>query len=442
MRYLLLSLLTTSVMAEPADPFADPFGTPTAEQTDPFAQPDPFSSTPVETTVESPYQHELSLLGYYQNNNVNEGNRFNPGLTEFSDDQQLGVLDWQVKAQWTPNLQGRLRTTLQWQRDSLPADSHSDSKAKVLEGYLNWTSDNYAWQGQIGRIKTEWSNGYNWSLTNLLRPYRDRPFIDLDDPEQQVGWDMVTLGYTSGNWHYSVLAADLDLDEGDDNPSRQYVTRVGYQGSHDYELILHKIPGQTLDAAASFSSLLSDNITFRMEWSLQHQREQDEASLNLSEPDKSTFNKFLIGGAYTAPGGTNFRLEYLKSQHGFTDEQWQQVRNNSAIAYRNIINNQASGDDYNYLGNGLSSLANGQLRQNYLYLMITSKVSEDLWQYRQSVQVTLDDDSQLHRLELMKSWGEHLSGRLQWEVFNGCNTCEYGLNPNKNSLRLVMKWTF
>jgi hypothetical protein len=385
---------------------------------------DPFGDV---TAVEaSPYQNDLSLLGYYQSNQVNQNNRFNPGLTQFSDSDQLGVIDWQLKAQWSPQLQARFRTALTWENNEFG----DESDAKLLEGYINWTSENYAWTGQVGRVKTEWSNGYNWSLTNLLRPYRDRPYIDLDDPLQQQGWDMANISYGAGNWRTSFMIADLDSQ-------RQYVTRFSYQGSNDYSLILHKIPGQAIDAAASFSALINDSATFRLEWSLQHEREQ-----TLLVSNDNTYQKFLLGSAYTNEAGFNFRLEYLNSRHGFDSAQWRNITNNSESAYQQVIAGQATAPDYQYLGNALSSLQNGQLRQNYLYFMMTTATSENLWQYRQSVQLNADDNSQLHRLELLKSFNDNLTGRLQWEIFNGCETCEYGLNPNKNNLRLIVKWVF
>jgi hypothetical protein len=37
----------------------------------------------------------------------------------------------------------------------------------VLEAYLNWTSDDYTWQWQLGRIKTQWSTGFNWTRISV-----------------------------------------------------------------------------------------------------------------------------------------------------------------------------------------------------------------------------------------------------------------------------------
>ena len=393
---------------------------------------DPFGHTKQTTT--SAYQHDLSLLAYYQHNNINEENILNPNLVKFSDIKELSVLDWKIKANWQNNIQGRARTIGQYQKNGL----ESSSDIKVLEAYLSWTSDDYAWQWQVGRIKTQWSNGFNWNLTNLLKPYRDRPYIDLDDPNQQQGWDMASVRYTRGQWFYNLLVADYDSDTTTRN--QQYIARLGYQGSNDYALIIHKLPNQRLNYAASFSRLLNDAITFRFEWSLLHQREQ-QTQILLAQSDSGHWQKYLFGGAYTFASGSNFRIEYLNTAHGFTTNQWQEISNKSVIANSNITTGQGRDGDYNYLGAALNSLNYGQLRENYLYLIFSSPQSNKLWQYRQSIQLNLDDNSQLHRLELLKSWNNHLTSRLQFEVFNGCQQCEYGLNPNENSIRLVVNWT-
>lgn len=377
---------------------------------------DPFAEDLVVET--SPYQNDLSVLGYYQSNKVRNNHRFNPGLVDFDDSDELGVLDWQFRADWQSNIQARMRTAVIWHEE--------DTDAKLLEGYLAWSSDDLAWRTRLGRIKTEWSNGYNWSLTNLLRPYRDRPYIDLDDPLQQQGWDMLDVSYGDANWRSALIVGD-----------EQYAARFTWQGNVDYSLILHKEESRKLSVAGSLSTLLNDEITLRMEWNMQQQREQT-LSGNLDD----TYHKLMFGGAYTHSSGFNFRLEYLHNQHGYDSTEWRNIEHNSGLAYQNIRQGIAAADDYQYIGNALSSLQNGQLRQNYLYFMLMSNTTESLWQYRQSVQYNIDDNSQLHRLELLKSFNDHFTARLQWEIFNGCDTCEYGLNPNNNNIRLVLKHTF
>lgn len=377
---------------------------------------DPFAAENIEE--HSPYQNHLSLLGYYQSNWVNSEHRFNPGLTKFNDDNSLGVLQWQFKADWQSNWQANFNTALIWQDDT--------SKAKLLEGYLSYTSDDLAWRAQLGRVKTQWSNGYNWSLTNLIRPYRDRPYTDLDDPLQQQGWDMLNLSYGNDEWRTGIYIAD-----------KQYSARLTHIGQSDYSFIIHKQAGEKASFASSFSTLLNEATTLRIEWNMQKQREQF-----LAVGQNDTLHKFVIGGSYTSDSGYNIRLEYLHNQHGFNTSEWRNVEDLSAAAYNNVITGTATEQDYDYLGQSLSSLSNGQLRQNYLYLMLTTPTSENLWQYRQSVQYNTDDGSQLHRLELLKSFNDHFTARVQWEHFNGCNTCEYGLNPNKNNLRLVLKHVF
>ena len=392
---------------------------------------DPFAIT--QETVPSDFNHQLAVKSYYQHNEINTEHKFNPGLTEFTNSEQIALLNWQTKAKWTTNFQGRIKAAAYRKEEK----NTGDNKVLLQEAYLSWTSDSYAWQWQLGRIKTDWGNGYNWNLTNLLTPYKDRPYIDLDDPKQQQGWDMFSLSYHSGNWHYNTLVADIASDPG----SKQYVTRLSYQDSSDYNVILHKLPKQDTDIAVSYSTLFSDAITIRIQWSLLHQRDQQAELLNQTA-HASHYQKFLIGGAYTADSGINLRLEYLHSQHGFDSQQWQEITDTSLQAYQNIQLDQGAPSDYSYLGQALSSLQNGQLRQNYLYFLFSSPLTQNLWQFRQSMQLNLDDNSQLHRTELIKSWNDHLTSRLQFEFFNGCDHCEYGLNPNKNSTRLVLNWAF
>ncbi len=398
---------------------------------------DPFTNTSQSSPEQ--YEHKTRLQSYLQTNKTNDKQSFNPGFVEFEQNKQSAVLDWQVKTHWQSNFQARARTIAQYQH----SDLQSSSDVTVLEAYLNWTSDDYAWQWQLGRIKTQWSTGFNWNLTNLLKPYRDRPYIDLDDPKQQKGWDMASVRYSKKNWFYQLVIADF-IDESQRH-KLQYVARLGSQGSHDFSLLLHKQPEQSLNYAASYNRLITDDITMRFEWSLLQQREQQTQVLLAEigiEQEQQQWQKYLIGAGYTLDSGHNFRVEYLNTKHGFTSNEWSGITDRSIIAYKNIVNNQADEQDYNYLFAGLNSLNQGQLRQNYLYLMYASPLSTELWQYRQSIQFNLNDNSQLHRFELLKSWNNHLTSRLQIELFNGCRHCEYGLNPNQHSMRLVLNWAF
>jgi len=397
---------------------------------------DPFTNNQAKAPKQ--FVHQTQIQTYVQKNKTNDEQSFNPGLIKFNQKKQLAVLDWQVKSKWQSNFQVRSRTIAQYQH----TDDQSDTDTNVLEAYINWNSDDYAWQWQLGRIKTQWSTGFNWNLTNVLKPYRDRPYIDLDDLNQQKGWDMSTVKYTKNNWLYQLVVADFITEK--KTHKQQYVARMGYQGNHDFTLLFHKQPNQDLNYAASYNKLVTDNITMRLEWSLLHQREQQTQVLldEIDQNDTQQWQKLLIGAGFTLESGHNFRLEYLNTKHGFTDDEWSYISAKSQVAYHNIKNNQASSEDYNYLSASLNSLSLGQLRQHYLYLMYATPLSNALWQYRQSLQLNLNDDSQLHRLELLKSWNNHLTSRLQFELFNGCSNCEYGLNPNQHSMRLVFNWAF
>jgi hypothetical protein len=298
---------------------------------------DPFTNNP--KTNPAQYEHKTTIQTYLQANKTNNTQRFNPGLVTFEQNKQLMVLDWQVKTHWQSNFQARARTIAQYQH----SDIQSDSDVTVLEAYLNWTSDDYTWQWQLGRIKTQWSTGFNWNLTNLLKPYRDRPYIDLDDPEQQKGWDMVTVKYSKNNWFYHVVIADFVTENQHYNQhhKQQYIARLGFQGSHDFSLLLHKQPKQKLNYAASYNRLITDDITMRFEWSLSQQREQ-ETQVLLNKNESKQWQKYLVGAGYTVDSGHNFRIEYLNTQHGFTRNEWSEISQKSTAAFHNIINNQPS----------------------------------------------------------------------------------------------------
>jgi len=445
--------------AAPSDPFAssdvpiDPFASGSETSIQSLAKEE--ETKPSEKAV---FTQSVSAMTYLQLNDINQDHAFNPNLARFNEDKQLNALDYGAKLNLENRLAGlsaRTRILAQYEVQDLfsASDKRTDSdELKALEAYLNWYSKDYQWQAQAGRIKTEWSNGFNWNLTNLLRPYRDQPYSDQDDLLQQEGWMMASLSRNQGDWFYQALVAELeddDLTKVSYRANQQYVLRLGYQGGADAELILHKLPGQSLNYALSVSRLLTDAMTLRAQWSLQHQRNQATSSLladyngaSFDESAQNAWQQVLLGAAYTTESGANFRLEYLHSEHGFSEGEWDYISSNSDTAFTNINSGLGSSADYAYMGSALDSLNYGQLRQNYLYFMYSSPLSDGLWQYRQSVQLNLDDDSQLHRLELLKSWNANLTSRFQFEAYQGCSDCEYGLNPNENTLRAVFKWDF
>ncbi|MDP7592582.1 MAG: hypothetical protein QF552_07775, partial [Litorilituus sp.] len=103
---------------------------------------DPFTESKKVTPKQ--YEHKTRIQTYVQNNKINEEQSFNPGLVDFEQNKQLAVIDWQVKTQWQSNFQARARTIAQYQH----TDNQSETDTTVLEAYINWTSDDYAWQWQ------------------------------------------------------------------------------------------------------------------------------------------------------------------------------------------------------------------------------------------------------------------------------------------------------
>lgn len=445
--------ISAFLMAEPLN---------AAAPLDPFATDDQVPKTRSKASLVgfeesvSKWSQSLSVMTYYQANDVNQAQAFNPNLIEFSDNEQLIALDYGAKYlldDVASGLSARTRVLAQYEvQDSLSKNSQETDELKALEAYLNWHSQDYFWQAQLGRIKSEWGNGFNWNLTNLLRPYKDQPYSDQDALLQQEGWNTASLRYSQGPWFYQALVAELtdnDVTGVTYQPNQQYALRLGYQGGVDANMVVHKLPSQAVNYAVSVSQLLGDAITLRAQWSLKHQRDQQSsdvlanyASEGVDQADVSSWQQVLLGAAYTAQSGANYRLEYLYSEHGFSHNEWDYISNSADAANRNISNGIGSSADYAYITAALDSLNYAQLRQNYLYFMFTSPLSDGLWQYRQSVQLNLDDDSQLHRVELLKSWNANLTSRFQYETYLGCSDCEYGLNPNENTLRAVFKWDF
>ena len=134
--------------------------------------------------------------------------------------------------------------------------------------------------------------------------------------------------------------------------------------------------------------------------------------------------------------------EYFNNQHGFSDQEWESFRSNTAGAVSRIKQFVPEPTDYPATFDSLRVLGSGWLRQQYASLMFMSAETRSLWQYRLSTLVNLDDSSQLYRVEVMKSFGSHWVTRLQYERFNGCDQCEYGLNPNNQTARVVVSWLF
>ncbi|WP_281557911.1 hypothetical protein [Thalassomonas sp. RHCl1] len=417
------------------DPFADdPFAA------DPFNN-DPFVNEPV--AENSVHQSRIELKSYYQDNKLRNSHPFNPGEVKFADGITQVSLDVELESQWQSQWKTRARIYQRYLQENLSGKNQDSSDSHLLEGLVQWQSDNRDLVIEAGRSKPQWSNGYSYDIANMLQPQRTLPYIDQDNALQSKGWDMISGQYFSGPWSFAtyLVASDsryLDADT-------EAVLRLGYQQDDAFSLLLHKIDGQDLSFGATYSSLLSDAITFRAEWTRHSYRQIEPLQVNSWQTkDKSNYQRFVVGSTYTADTGWSLTGEYFYNGHGAGEKEWQNLTDDAKASAERIKQNQSSdpATDYNNAFAGLAFMGQGWLRERYLSVMFMSAESDNLWQLRLSSQISLDDDSQLHRFELLKSFTDNLSARLQWQVFNGCELCEYGLNPSKNNIRLTASYLF
>ena len=364
---------------------------------------DPFSNAPAKAP--SLLSSQNRLFYYQQYNQASEGGDYST--------HQL-ALDTQIQTQQGENWQALTRL--------VAIDNNDDTAAHVLEAYGSWSSDSKRYGLKMGRIKPQWSNGYNWNLANLLRPYQDRPYLDADHLEQLKGWDLITASINHGSWQLAGYV--VDLSQSGQSATTQQVIRMAYTGNIDGSWLVYQVPGSKPSWAVNLSSVLGSHWLIRTEASIEQNREQSATPLS---ENKGEYIKWVLGLAYQSTRSGVFSAEYLYNQHGYNDAEW------DFIEQLIVAENEATSQ---------SQQANGQLRKHYVYLQYLGEESWDLWQYRQSVQINLNDNSQLHRLELNKAFNGGLSARLQLEYFSGCDTCEYGLAALRTTSRVALYWSF
>jgi len=403
---------------------------------DPFAD-DPFNNDVIKVNSSNSHNHKsrIELKGYYQHNNLRSDHPFNPGEDLFSDSVKLASLDGQLESNWQNQWKTRGRIYLRY----LDEGKKDTTESTLLEGLVQWQSKDRNLIIELGRSKPQWSNGYSYDIANMLQPQRSLPYIDQDNPLQNKGWDMVSGQYFKGPWSFSAYLVESENSYVDANT--EAVLRLGYQDNDSFSLILHKIEGQDLSFGATYSSLLTDSITFRTEWT-RHSYRQMLNSLNIKQ--QSNYQRLVLGSTFTAASGWSLTGEYFYNEHGANKQEWESVTADAAASAERLRQSQSTdpATDYKNTYTGLSLMSQGWVRERYFSFMFMSMESEDLWQLRLSSQHSLDDGSHLHRVELLKSFNDNFSARLQWQTFNGCDLCEYGLSPSKNDVRLTGSWLF
>ncbi|WP_444922466.1 hypothetical protein ACJJID_09215 [Microbulbifer sp. CnH-101-G] len=426
-----------------AQEYEDPFSNDSSEA----SQSEEIVSNSLENTIS--WDFDASAIAYQQQNSVRKDQYFNPGSLVFSERESMLALDLSSGFSTGSYLSAYTRLALvqDYQVDET-GDSADEFNAYLLEGYLSSYTPSRRFGINIGRIKPQWSNGYNWSPANLLKPVYDRPNLDTDDLTQQQGWDMAHLDFRYGDWNAGIYFAEVEdnLDRNLDRPfaenDYQYALVLNREGDLDTSLVLHQLEGGDLNAALGFSALARDNITLRFEGAWEQQRELPLASdISYVELQNRGYLKAVLGAQVSLDGGWDITAEYLYNEHGYEAEEWDQVIDQVDLAKQGLQSSEAFAA-FNFLIDSYGLLKVGQLRQEYLFFMWGNTRVERKFQYRQSIQYNIDDQSQYHNLEFIQNWTEHFSTRLQAQVFSGCDSCEFGLIPSEHLLRLSFYYDF
>ena len=319
------------------------------EITDPFGD---ANHEPLEKTYGFNWNFRNELHGYYQSDTIRDDGLFDVGAIAFDESYQQLALDsgWQVSSGGAWSSLGRFALI----QNKAQTDDHvttTANKKLLLEGYLEWGSQSGIWRSQLGRIKPQWSNGYNWTPANLLKPSYDQVSLDDDDLTQQRGWDMAILEWRTGQWNVSSYAAfyDEELNTESSHSNRQYAISVNREGDVDTRLVAQLLEGGSANYALAMSVLLNDIMTLRIEGAFQQQRDLALASnLAYTADEQSGFGRYVLGTQLSLDSGWDVTIEYLYNQHGYSNEEWQSVEDEVALAKDNLQTPLAN-DAFNFL---------------------------------------------------------------------------------------------
>ncbi len=375
------------------------------------------------------------------------------GSTSFQNTENQVFLDVGLQANIVQNANVTFRSILFQNliHTNTGKDIRND-ESELLEGYLSHYNAVQTTGYKIGRYRPTWSQGYNWTPVDMLYPKYNRPSFDRDDINQQKGWDMVHLDQRFNQWSIGFYLVDVDSSTqedagitpifGDESTEYQWAARLNYESSSDISLILHQLENHSVNFGLTLSRLLSHSISVRMEVARESLRELPKiSSLEYVLDESEGYVKGVIGSQISFQAGWDATFEYLYNEHGYTDDEWDQLTNNVNLAKVNLQSAEAA-QSYAFLGDSLTLLNIGQLRQHYLYLMGANTRSGHAFQYRQSLQIGLDDESFLHSVELIQNWNEAFSSRFQVQWFVGCRQCEYGILPSNHSMRFSLYYDF
>lgn len=394
--------------------------------------------------VHAELDNRQRLLMSSQWNETRQHTQFNPGIFAVEQRHHQIALDNDLKLAVHPNVSAATRFAWIGEQTNFTANadansSERDHSAVLLEAELSWHSRFRTRQLRIGRIKPQWSQGFNWPVLDLLRPDRSRPNFDQDNLRQQQGFDMINVRWRQSSWGLSALVATMD-----DNQyaaQHQSALRLSHEGSVDSSLIWHYLPGVGHQWGASLSILISDASSLRVESSYERQRDRPDFDAQGSPVLASDgYLKTLIGYQYSLEQW-DIRAEYLYNQHAYNNSEQQQLNQLSDTFAQRLTSAEAA-LSYAFFASVNQAMAQGQSSRHGLYLMYTNQRDQGFWSWQQSVQLNTNDGSQYHQLQLGQRWSDEWHSRVQLEYFTGNKQSEFGRLPSQFNARASLYWSF
>lgn len=369
----------------------------------------------------------------------------------------------EMDLEWNPKITNSLTLKTWLTFRGWSSDIESKGRLYLPEAYLQWINESKDFVINAGRVKVSWGSGYAWTPTQVLIPFYENP---ENDQEKKVGLPMVQMEYSQGALTMTAIVAAMRREEsGSSDYESQFAARLTAD-FNGWEIALIHHQATTLKPTTGFSvtGLLTDNLEFHGEFTHSHGRNREipeamgviPVGPNLFLPawhryvnDEAlgNFYKMMIGGQYTFDNDSNLAVELLRTTHGYDRKEWELIQQGMENAlkddnWKNPIFGSVDNNPYAGFLKDTQSLTGKQMRQNYLFLRWAGAESENLWRWTQLFQLNLDDQSQMHRGTLEKSWTDSLTSEFSLTLFRGVEQSEFALIPYSEIAKLRVNYAF
>jgi len=385
-------------------------------------------------------------------------------LFHFTEKEYLTAID----LEWTPILTDRSNFRTRGVLLHRRLDDKEATEGFLLEGYLQWRNSLQNLVLNIGKVRLAWGGGYAWNPTQVLIML---PRASEDEEiKAEEGLEMLQVELAGHNITLTAILARLDDKKTDSRTEIPWQTaaRLSFnQEPWEFAAVYHQATGYAAKYGISYTGLVTDALELHGEWSRTGTRDRNRI-LRLTDGTpmgplylparytytddnrKKDYDQILIGGQATFSRNMNIIVELYRTTHGYDTHEWELAGRgieealredawaNPVYPFTTSLGNPYAG----FLKNTLSAIDDSQLRQNYLFLRFTSGETETLWEYEHILISNLDDQSQVHRFILHKSWVDFIQTNLEVTLFRGAGRSEFGLNPYREVYALTLDVTF